>query len=850
MPSNELKQRKKTSQGKQDEKNDNASNPCGEEEEAKKVDVTDGKRSVGEQPTSLSMDLRTIACVLSIIICLSLSWVVLQQNIKFAEVEEKYQLLYQKTKVLQELENEIGQVTRKLDSSENDLHGAISSMSLVTKLEEDISSLHTVVTAMQDGEQSASLDIQGVNRHFLNVTEAWQGSLELITQDIGGLRAESRSVHTQVTEKVNEAEGKVREMEKRLEELEDSTRMNARVLENTEEDDTHRIQDQLDWNTRQIRQLEERQSALSRRDAELRDALAEHLPRAERCEEYLPDVEEAVRSILRLASDLSAAQRRVEELTLQVFGVEDSALKAVSEILDIKQALDALQVDNSILKMRNDLGVVKETVKEFYRIRREVAEDLEPSNEEEAPNEGKDAEQPDLNEPAEQGDFRSVQTLLEKLEGQSVLSHVESLEHDVAQLKEWASGLTAKREKLQESLSGLSEAVKAIEGRTAAITHDVSAKVASVRTDVRRMAGLESEVEALLASEQELEEKVALAERAMVKRIGDVLASSIDRVSALRSSTERNGQSIEKLRRQLAELSASDNELASRILALESGRARLLKTVTFASDLKPKVSTIKKDFAMLDPQVSDLTLRIGRLAEDLMRREEEIALLRETFANLTAVQGDLQLVQQQLTQVPNMSEMFSHTNQPGEAFSFFPRLSTCWLRPEPREDSSVCLLTRAATLLCSSPSSPCSATTWPRRACCASFRAACNFAASASPADRTLSKSLPSAFLQALDTADRQIQPRLQGLGLVCEGLHRALSLSHSLSQYPSCVLHKLPHRLNLLSGGCHFLVSYLKLRPHIVYLSPQGLGSVLSCLTGRVELTHRLSDGQQLPLE
>ncbi|KAI1888108.1 hypothetical protein AGOR_G00181650 [Albula goreensis] len=404
MPSNELKQRKKTSQGKQDQKNDNASNPCGEEEEAKKVDVTEGKRSVGEQPTSLSMDLRTIACVLSIIICLSLSWVVLQQNIKFAEVEEKYQLLYQKTKVLQELENEIGQVTRKLDSSENDLHGAISSMSLVTKLEEDISSLHTVVTAMQDGEQSASLDIQGVNRHFLNVTEAWQGSLELITQDIGGLRAESRSVHTQVTEKVNEAEGKVREMEKRLEELEDSTRMNARVLENTEEDDTHRIQDQLDWNTRQIRQLEERQSALSRRDAELRDALAEHLPRAERCEEHLPDVEEAVRSILRLASDLSAAQRRVEELTLQVFGVEDSALKAVSEILDIKQALDALQVDNSILKMRNDLGVVKETVKEFYRIRREVAEDLEPSNEEEAPNEGKDAEQPDLNEPAEQGD--------------------------------------------------------------------------------------------------------------------------------------------------------------------------------------------------------------------------------------------------------------------------------------------------------------------------------------------------------------------------------------------------------------------------------------------------------------
>lgn len=256
--------------------------------------------------------------------------------------------------------------------------------------------------------------------------------------------------------------------------------------------------------------------------------------------------------------------------------------------------------------------------------------------------------------------------LVEKLEGQSVLSQVESLDREMSQLKEWVSGLDEKREKLQENLLGLSQAVQAIEERTTAITHDVSAKVASVRTDVRRMAGLESEVEALLASEQELEEKVAHAEKAMVKRIGDVLASSIDRVSVLKSSTQKNSQSLEQLRRQIAELSAADAELAKRFQTLESGRARLLKTVTFASDLKPKVSTIKKDFALLDPQIAELTLRIGRLAEDLMRREEDIAQLRETLANLTAVQGDLQNVQQQLTQLPNVSDMFPQTNKPGE----------------------------------------------------------------------------------------------------------------------------------------------------------------------------------------
>ncbi|XP_061107188.1 inhibitor of nuclear factor kappa-B kinase-interacting protein isoform X1 [Conger conger] len=403
MPSNELKQRKKTTpQAKQDEKSDETSKPTAEEEEAKKADVTEGKLRAGEHPTPQTLDLRTIACLVSITVCLTLSWVVLQQNIKFAEVEEKYELLFQKTVVLQELENDIGQISRKLDSSENDLQGAVSSVSLVNKLERDISGLHTVIMAMQDSERSASFDIQGINRQFLNVTEAWQASLELITRDIGGLKAESRAAHGRVTEHVNEAEAKVRDMQKRLAEMEDSTRLNARVLENTEEDDMRRVRDQLDRNTRQIEQLDEWQRALSRRDQELQEALAEHQPRAERCKEQLPAVEEAVRSILRLTADLSAAQRRVEELTLQVFGVEDSALKAVSEILSIQQALDAMQADDSILKMRNEMGIVKETVKEMYRASWELGL-LEPPNREEVQDGGEHDDLPE-HQPAELGD--------------------------------------------------------------------------------------------------------------------------------------------------------------------------------------------------------------------------------------------------------------------------------------------------------------------------------------------------------------------------------------------------------------------------------------------------------------
>ena len=131
-----------------------------------------------------------------------------------------------------------------------------------------------------------------------------------------------------------------------------------------------------------------------------------------------------------------------------------------------------------------------------------------------------------------------------------------------------------------------------------------------MRTDVRRMDGLQSEVESLLAQVGELEDKTAAIERSMVKRIGDVLGASIDRMAGLRAASERDAQALEQLRRRIPELAAADKQLSDRLRELESGRARLIRTVTFAGDLKPKVATIKRDFAAFEPQLADLTLRI------------------------------------------------------------------------------------------------------------------------------------------------------------------------------------------------------------------------------------------------
>ncbi|XP_005733566.1 inhibitor of nuclear factor kappa-B kinase-interacting protein isoform X1 [Pundamilia nyererei] len=370
MPT-ELKQRRKTQAQKQSDEPSEGSNG---KEETQKVKTEAGDKT-GASKTSSGLDIRSVMCLLSLAACGALSWLVLQQNEKFSQIEEKYRSLHGKTSSLFDMEEEIVRVSKKLAASEDDLQDAVSTISLVTKLQQDISTLHAAVTTIQADESSASRDLEKVNAHFLNVTETWQESLAAITTDLTSLKAESRDTHAGATERVNEAERRIRSLAERLEELKDSTKRNARALERTEEDDVKRAQDQLDWNTKQIHKLEEQIGILNKREAELSSQLQEHIPRARACEEHLPEVEEAVRSILKLGGDLSGMEKRLEEVTLQVFGTEDSMLKATNEILEIRQELDTLQAQNSIMKMKNELSVVKEAVRELTMVLRESGVD-------------------------------------------------------------------------------------------------------------------------------------------------------------------------------------------------------------------------------------------------------------------------------------------------------------------------------------------------------------------------------------------------------------------------------------------------------------------------------------------
>ncbi|XP_029969304.1 inhibitor of nuclear factor kappa-B kinase-interacting protein isoform X1 [Salarias fasciatus] len=392
MPT-EVKQRKKTPKV-----SDEVSETLNGKNEAQKTKPETGENA---KKASSGLDFKSVMCLLSLAACGALSWMVLQHNEKFSQIEEKYKSLQGKTSRLLDMEEEIVRVSQKLAASEDDLREALSTASLAAGLQRDVSALHAAVAAVRTDEGSASRDLQAVNAHFLNVTETWQGRLAAVDADLVALKAESRDGHAGATERVNEAERRARLLAERLEELEDSTRRNARAMERAEEDDAKRAQEQLDWNTKQIHRLEEQVGGLSRGQAELDSQLQDVAPRARECEEHLPQVEEAVRSILRLGGDLSAAEKRLEEVTLQVIGTEDSMLKALNEILQIRQELDVLQAHGSIRKMKSELSVVKEAVRELTMVLRENRVDGGKDSDTPEDEEEEEWEMSELEEPTE-----------------------------------------------------------------------------------------------------------------------------------------------------------------------------------------------------------------------------------------------------------------------------------------------------------------------------------------------------------------------------------------------------------------------------------------------------------------
>uniref|UniRef100_H3BCA8 IKBKB interacting protein n=1 Tax=Latimeria chalumnae TaxID=7897 RepID=H3BCA8_LATCH len=335
--SNEIKQRKKSSVS------------SGYAKEPQKTTEARGPKSdVKESPEPRSgkaggADARMMLSLLSIAASLTLTWLVFQQSAKLSDVEEKYHLLQEKNGVVQGLEKKVNLISKELDSSEEILQKAAASVSVVTQFEEEVSSLRSIINTIQNNEKKVSKKLQQINNLFQNVTDVWEKSLGNIEMDIKNLKSETKSAHSNVTLRINDAEQRLKSLLEKLEDLEDSTVRNANTLKRQEDEDAEVLEKQMNWNKKEIEKLEGDQQALIAKSTELIQKITEYESKLEEYKEHLPTIENGVHSIFKVSTELVSTEKKIEDLTVKLFNMEDVMLKTVSEILEIQKNLEELQ---------------------------------------------------------------------------------------------------------------------------------------------------------------------------------------------------------------------------------------------------------------------------------------------------------------------------------------------------------------------------------------------------------------------------------------------------------------------------------------------------------------------------
>uniref|UniRef100_A0A8C3XV87 IKBKB interacting protein n=1 Tax=Chelydra serpentina TaxID=8475 RepID=A0A8C3XV87_CHESE len=315
-------------------------------------------RSSSNSQNSFWIDSQTALNLLSLVACLLLTWFLFQQSGQLAHMEKKYHLLQLEAGKYQDMENKVNLISEKLESSESILQEATSSISMMTQFEQEVSTLRNIIQDIQNSEQTFSAKMQSINETFQNVMDSWKRSLDEMNANTSSLKSEAKFIHTEVMAHINTADQNMKSLSERLKDLEGSTIRNIKTLKRQEEDELSRVEQQLELATKTVEKLEEEQNTLLARDIDLSQKLTDYKPKVEECKTHLPTIENAVQSILRVSSELIGIEKKMEDLTIQIFTMEDEMLKTVSNIMEMQKVLESMQYDNSILKLQNEIIVL------------------------------------------------------------------------------------------------------------------------------------------------------------------------------------------------------------------------------------------------------------------------------------------------------------------------------------------------------------------------------------------------------------------------------------------------------------------------------------------------------------
>ncbi|NWX46414.1 IKIP protein, partial [Steatornis caripensis] len=305
--------------------------------------------------SSFWIDSRTTLSIISLAVCLVLTWFLFQQSNQFANMEKKYNFLQQEAEKFLDVENKVNLISEKLESSESILREAASSISVMTEFEQEISSLHNIINDTQNNEQVLSIKMQSINEKFQNVTNSWRRSLDEMNTNTSGLKSEAKLIHTEVTSQINEVDQRIKSLSEKVRDLEDSTARNIRTLKRQEDDEFSRVEQKLDLDAKAVEKLGEEQNSLVAKDTDLNQELVNYEPKIEECKTYLPTIEHAIRSILRLSSELLSMEKKIEDLTTQLNTVENDMLKTLSDTVAMQKVLEGIEYNDSTFKVQNKI---------------------------------------------------------------------------------------------------------------------------------------------------------------------------------------------------------------------------------------------------------------------------------------------------------------------------------------------------------------------------------------------------------------------------------------------------------------------------------------------------------------
>ncbi|NXA36809.1 IKIP protein, partial [Eudromia elegans] len=298
------------------------------------------------------VDSRSALSLISLVICLVLSWFLFQQSSQFADMEKKYSLLHREAEKFLDMENKVNLISDKFESSESILQEATSFKTVVTEFEQEVSSLRNIINDIWNNEQTLSVKMQSINEKFQNTTDSWRSSLDEITTNTAGLKSEAKFIHTEVTSQLNEVDQRIKSLSERLKDMEDGTARNIRTVKRQEDDEFSRIEQQLDLHAKTVEELEEEHSSLLAKDTNLNQKFTDCEPKIEECKTHLPTIENAIHSVLRLSSELLSMEKKIADLTTQLSTVESDMGKTVSRTLELQKVLEGTQYDTDILKLQ------------------------------------------------------------------------------------------------------------------------------------------------------------------------------------------------------------------------------------------------------------------------------------------------------------------------------------------------------------------------------------------------------------------------------------------------------------------------------------------------------------------